>query len=95
MRALFEDNVQCSTWWVPPISGGGRFISKAQPHALQPRLNFQPECDLRIDCDTSEYLTVLVSYRLYEQKPNYICTNKLAQLRRHASRVHFAKMHFG
>ena len=69
MRALFEDNVQCSTWWVPPISGGGRLISKAQPHALQPRLNFQPECDLRIDCDTNEYIIYLNVLVSYEQKP--------------------------
>ena len=35
-------------------------ISEAQPRAIQPRLKFQPECDIRVDLDTNEDPNVFV-----------------------------------
>ena len=68
---------------------------------------FDSECNIHIDFDTNKYLNIFVSRKWNERISEYICIKiwtpmniqiylyKINLQRRHASRVHFAKKHFG
>ena len=82
-----------SSW--PHLEPSSVDISETESAIIDPLVSKRPENIAKGTTDPEIDSVTCISYKFGHHMEPLALVNKLAKYRRHASRVHFAKIHFG